>query len=212
MTLKSKFYDLFRAKTYDAELEDITAEARSMAVAALNLQPGMTVIDLGCGTGLNHPYLAKALGGEGRIIGLDASSGMLAEAQKRADRDGYREILTLIEGDARKLTQLLAPTLLGAPVDALLTTLFMSVAPNWRQVFADAFDLVRPGGRAAVMDTYWPKQSLREFLISSRYAASAYRPGHEPLKERAVDFQMVTHPPDVNGFFIASGSKSAWSP
>ncbi|MCI0519466.1 MAG: hypothetical protein L0Z70_04335, partial [Chloroflexi bacterium] len=44
---------------------------RRQAVAALALQPGGRVVDIGCGTGLNFPLLVQAVGSEGEIIGVD---------------------------------------------------------------------------------------------------------------------------------------------
>lgn len=44
---------------------------RRQAVSALNLKPGDTVVDIGCGTGLNFPLLHRAVGPEGTIIGGD---------------------------------------------------------------------------------------------------------------------------------------------
>jgi len=53
------------------------------AVAALDLRQGDTVVDIGCGTGLNFAYLQNVVGPEGKIIGVDLTPGMLAQAKKR---------------------------------------------------------------------------------------------------------------------------------
>ncbi|MCG6970554.1 MAG: methyltransferase domain-containing protein [Gammaproteobacteria bacterium] len=49
----------------------------------MQLAPGGTVVDLGCGTGLNFPLLQQAVGPVGRVISVDLSAEMLARAGKR---------------------------------------------------------------------------------------------------------------------------------
>lgn len=71
---------------------------RSRAVELLRLKPGDCVVDLGCGTGLNFPLLIQNIGPEGRLIGVDFSSEMLARARKRVDRSGWKNV-ELIESD-----------------------------------------------------------------------------------------------------------------
>jgi demethylmenaquinone methyltransferase/2-methoxy-6-polyprenyl-1,4-benzoquinol methylase len=208
MTLKSRMYDLVVSKSYDAELEEVTLAARKRCIEKLQLHPGATVLDLGCGTGLNLPHIVQALGTQGRVVAVDASQKMLEQAAERLRREGIEDRVTLVQGDARKLDELLAPVLQGARLDAVLITLFFSVVPAWRDVFAKAFDRLAPGGRCAIMDTYWPKPSRRLLFLSWRYAADPTRPGFEPLQQASADFQMENFPPDNSeAFYIAVGTK-----
>lgn len=208
MTLKSRIYDLIVAKRYDDELEELTLAARQLCVDKLRLQPGSLVLDLGCGTGLNLPHVVRALGAEGRVIGVDASQKMLEQAAERLRREGVEDRVTLVQGDARKLDELLAPVLQGAKLDALLITLFFSVVPAWREVFAKAYELLATGGRCAIMDTYWPKPSWRQLLLSWRYIADPTRAGFEPLQQASADFQMENFPPDAaEALYIAVGTR-----
>ncbi|MGR9073739.1 MAG: methyltransferase domain-containing protein, partial [Gammaproteobacteria bacterium] len=62
---------------------------RRRAVECLNLSPGDTVIDLGCGTGLCFPLLIDKVGPEGLLIGVDMSSEMLSRASVRVKRAGW---------------------------------------------------------------------------------------------------------------------------
>lgn len=73
---------------------------RERAVDLLDLRPGDTVVDLGCGTGANLPILARAVGGAGRVVGVDLSPGMLERARRRADRHRLTQV-TLVQGDMR---------------------------------------------------------------------------------------------------------------
>jgi len=65
---------------------------RCEAVRALDLQRGDTVVDIGCGTGLNFPLLQEAIGPEGRIIGVDLSDAMLAQAHRRAVENDWQNV------------------------------------------------------------------------------------------------------------------------
>jgi ubiquinone/menaquinone biosynthesis C-methylase UbiE len=60
---------------------------RRRAAQRLGLNPGDRVLEIGCGTGRNLPYLREAVGPEGRIYGVDLSAGMLAKARALCARD-----------------------------------------------------------------------------------------------------------------------------
>ncbi|MEJ6000880.1 class I SAM-dependent methyltransferase [Paucibacter soli] len=71
-----------RAERYDLELAAFDA-LRQEAIAALHLQPGETVLDLGCGTGLSLPALQAAVGPGGHVLGVEQCPAMLAQAEAR---------------------------------------------------------------------------------------------------------------------------------
>jgi SAM-dependent methyltransferase len=85
-----------RAGVYDLELA-LFEPIRREAVAALALQPGETVIDFGCGTGLSLPLLRAAVGAAGRVVGVEQSREMLDRARRRVAAQGWRNV-ELIEG------------------------------------------------------------------------------------------------------------------
>ena len=205
MTFKSWIYDHFIADRYDKHIAEVTDELRQICVDQARLKPGDTVLDLGCGTGLNQPYLAEKIGPQGKIIGIDASAKMLSHAEKRAEEAGYSDRLQLIHGDLRQLDELL-----DVPVDAVVATLIFTVVPDWRSVFKTAYELLKPQGRYVIMDNYWPNPSLRLWLMSWSFAADPNRPGFEPLKKLAEDFVLEYYPPDADvQMYIAHGTKPA---
>ncbi|MEM7101310.1 MAG: class I SAM-dependent methyltransferase [Pseudomonadota bacterium] len=205
MTIKSWIYDNFVANRYDDALAEITEQFRQTCIEQTQIGLGQTVLDIGCGTGLNQPILASAVGEEGKIIAVDASTAMLAQAQDRAIAGGYADRITLIHGDLRQIHQLVT-----TPVDAVIATLIFSVVPDWRGVFTKSFELLRPGGRYGVMDNYWPNPSLRLWYLSWTFAANAKRPGFEPLQKAAEDFVLGYYPPDEDiQFYVAHGTKPA---
>ena len=65
---------------------------RKNAVAELQLKPGQTVIDAGCGTGASFARLTAAVGPDGRVVGVDQSSGMLSVASERIVDEGWANV------------------------------------------------------------------------------------------------------------------------
>lgn len=92
---------------------------RNRVVAALDLDPGDTVVEMGCGTGANLPYLRERVGKAGRVIGFDLSPGMLAHAERHVRRQGWRNV-HLGRADAARPP-------VGQPVDAVLGTFVIGI-------------------------------------------------------------------------------------
>lgn len=86
------------AAGYDATTAR-TDYIRRRAVAALRLSAGVTVVDVGCGTGLSFPSIEESIGPDGELIGIDCSPDMLAVARRRVAAGGWTNV-TLIEGPA----------------------------------------------------------------------------------------------------------------
>ena len=213
MTFKSRIYELCTANRYDAELGVATDAVRQSCVQQFGINPGSTVLDLGCGTGLSHPYLVRALGNEGRILGVDASSKMLEQARERAQREGFDDRVQLIQGDVGIFSDLITPHLKGGKADAVLMTFFLSVVQHWKNVFAQAFGILAPGGRCAILDHYWQKPTWKQRIIGWRYTANSTRRGFEPLQQVTSDFHMGNFPAPGGGvYYIATGTKNGLVP
>lgn len=86
------------AESYDRRTRWIRG-FRWIAIARLGLRRGDVVLDVGCGTGVNFRFLEERVGDEGRIIGIDLSSDMLSEAEKKIASHEWTNV-TLIEGPA----------------------------------------------------------------------------------------------------------------
>jgi len=80
-----------RAAHYDQELA-FFEPLRRQAIAALELRPGTTVLDVGCGTGLSFGLLRKAIGTQGHIIGIEQCPEMLARAGDRVRRHHWHNV------------------------------------------------------------------------------------------------------------------------
>ncbi len=122
---------------------------RREAISKLNLKPGDTVIDIGCGTGLNFPLLHQAVGESGTIIGVDLSDEMLNQARQRATANGWDNI-QLVCLDAAQFD-------FPEGVDGILSTYALILIPNCGQVVVNACQALASGGRLVVLDMAWPR-------------------------------------------------------
>jgi len=141
--VNQRIYALW-APMYDVCFRPISAGARQRAIDMLALHPGERLFIPGIGTGLDLPRLPGGL----TTVGLDFSRAMLTRArQKTQDQHAL-----LLHGDARTLP--FPP----ASFDALLFNLFLSVVPDPALVFGACWQILRPGGRAAIFDKFLPEQ------------------------------------------------------
>lgn len=122
---------------------------RQEAISKLNLKPGDTVVDIGCGTGLNIRLLHQAVGEGGKIIGVDLSHEMLNLARQRAAANGWDNI-QLVCIDASQFD-------FPESVNAVLSTFTLILVPNCGEVVINACRALAPGGRFVVLDMAWPR-------------------------------------------------------
>lgn len=115
---------------------------------ALCLNPGDTVIDIGCGTGLNFPIILDRIGSEGKVIGVDLSDAMLAEAQKKIETNRWMNIALHCE-DAARFT-------FPREIHAVLSTFALILVPGCEVVVSNAYGALSPDGRIAILDMAWP--------------------------------------------------------
>lgn len=76
---------------------------KARAIALMTLHEGATVLDVGCGSGEDLLSLAKGVGSSGRVVGLDFSPELLAQARLLVSKENLAEIVELQEGDALNL-------------------------------------------------------------------------------------------------------------
>ena len=198
------WYDTF-ARFYDAFLDGTYREHRQQARDALELSPGMTVVDVGCGTGASFGYLVDAVGATGRVIGADASSGMLRKAAQRARRNAWTNVSLMQVGDDHGQSV----THAGRP-DRVLFFLSLSVIPAWESVLLQWYDVLAPGGRLVIADVHNARPGSYARLVELVARASIIRQSWRPLAERARGFSLAWKPSSwvLGGqFFIASGTK-----
>jgi len=176
------WYDLF-ATFYDRSLRPLYADARASAVAALDLRPGHSVLDCPVGTGLSLAGLADAVGASGQVVGVDLSAGMLAKARAKVDAAGWQGV-RLVRASAQELD---AETAGVDAFDRIHVFLGMTVFPEPQVAFDHLWDLLRPGGRMVIVDTYAPRPGLRGRMVNLVARADIRRRFWEPLEAVARD-------------------------
>ena len=188
---------------YDA-LGFLGRRLREEAVRLLALEPGQSVLDVGCGTGLSFEFLQRYVGPEGRIIGVELSPQMLAKAREKVAGQGWQNV-TLIEASAEQAQ-------IPGQVDAVLffyTHDILQSEPALRNVLSH----LKPGGRIAtaggkrasrwwqmpanlMLLTYWP------FVTTTEGAAHPWAKLEAhlgPLDVQEMDFGISYVASDTKG-------------
>ncbi|MBN1421643.1 MAG: methyltransferase domain-containing protein [Planctomycetes bacterium] len=140
------YYDKI-SRIYDLLSEPAEGPVRRLALEMLSIRPGETVLEVGPGTGHGLVAIARAVGPEGMVFGIDLSESMLDRAHDLLARDGLSERARLIRGDAEDLP------IESGTVDAILMsfTLELFDTPAIPRVLGECLRVLRPAGRIVVV-------------------------------------------------------------
>lgn len=157
---------------YQRHVYDLTRKhyllGRDRLIDSLDVPPGGTVLELGCGTGRNLVQAAKAYP-RAAFSGLDISAGMLETAEAAVGRRGLSGRVALARGDASDFD---ADGLFGrAGFDRVFISYALSMIPEWRRTVPAALDALDDGGSLHIVDfgrqerlPAWFGRTLRAWL------------------------------------------------
>jgi ubiquinone/menaquinone biosynthesis C-methylase UbiE len=123
-------------------------------LAALGVNKGDAVADIGTGVGFMLPYLAEAVGAQGRVYAEDIFPDFLEKAQHKIDEQGWNNVTTVLGNEKEA----------KLPPGAIDLALILDVYHHFNypsEVLASLRDSLKPGGRLAVVDFYRSRKHPR---------------------------------------------------
>lgn len=120
---------------------------RDRMIDALNVPPGGSVLEIGCGTGRNLVAAGRRYPGA-RLFGFDISAEMLKTARRNVERSGLD--IRLAEGDACFFDP--GTTFGTERFDRVYFSYTLSMIPDWTAALAHGLSLVRDGGCLSAVD------------------------------------------------------------
>jgi phosphatidylethanolamine/phosphatidyl-N-methylethanolamine N-methyltransferase len=158
-------YRLFSG-SYDLLFGPVFHPGRKDAVRIANDRPAQRILEVGVGTGLSLPHFR----GDARVTGIDVSTEMLAKARRRVARRKLKQVETLLEMDAEKLS------FEDNSYDAVLALYVASVVPSPARFAAEMRRVCKPGGTIVIVNHFTSENPVMRF-IEKRLAPLASKIG-----------------------------------
>jgi arsenite methyltransferase len=180
--------------------------------ALAELHEGEVVLDLGSGGGIDVLLSARRVGPSGKAYGLDMTDEMLALARENQRKAGVENV-EFLKGDIESIP------LPDSSVDVIISNCVINLSTDKRTVLAEAFRVLRPGGRFAVSDVVVrgevPPDVRRNMelwvgCVAGALSEQAYRQhlGEVGFKEIGIEPTRVYEFDDAKSFLDGAGMES----
>lgn len=177
--------------------------------ALADLKPGEIVLDLGSGGGIDVLLSARRVGPNGKAYGLDMTDNMLALARDNQRQAGIENV-EFLKGEIENIP------LPDETVDVIISNCVINLSGNKDLVLAEAFRVLKPGGRVAISDVVVrgevPEQIRRsiELWVGCVSGALQEREYREKLakagfKSIEIELTRVYNVEDARSFLAADG-------
>ncbi len=177
--------------------------------ALMQLHPGEVVLDLGSGGGIDVLLSAKRVGPAGKAYGLDMTDEMLALARANQAKAGVENV-EFLRGEIEAIP------LPSDSVDVIISNCVINLSADKDRVFAEAFRVLKPGGRVAVSDVVVrgavPPEIRKSVELWIGCVAGALEDGEYRAKLSKAGFEAIDLEPtriyrtdDARDFLAGSG-------
>jgi trans-aconitate methyltransferase len=156
--------------------------------ALAELKPGEVVLDLGSGGGIDVLLSARRVSPGGKAYGLDMTDEMLALANENKRQAGVENV-EFLKGEIEHIP------LPDSSVDVIISNCVINLSADKDKVLAEAFRVLKPGGRLAVSDVVTrgeiPAEIRKNVLLWVGCVAGALEENEYKTKLTAVGFEQV---------------------
>jgi len=116
-----------------------------LPVEHAGLEPGLTVLDLGSGAGLDAFVARSVVGDQGQVIGVDMTAEMISRARSNAQKSGFGNVEFRL-GEIEHLP------VLSNSIDVVISNCVLNLVPDKAAAFAEIYRVLKPGGHFCISD------------------------------------------------------------